>query len=557
MRILIILLIFITNFATYASDYMILPEVESKRMTGLAHVGASELHVLFFYDDEFAALHSDVDARLQSFVDWTNQAYQNSAMPITLVFAGSKLVDHDLVTLGFSVTDLLNRSNGFEIALDLQPLLQVQVLSFVSGKPVIEGLCGNGIIGSATPSISGAVHAFHDSCGSRTFAHELGHNLGSGHLAGDDCEFVAFSFACGHFNGEDRSIMNQLSSDQFYSNPLLNCISGPCGVPEGQLNAADNARAMPLVATELIARTLPQLTFDLPTYQLAQHAPLDVQINRQGWYGRNIRFNIVRVNTSEIALTRDIMYVDAFSMAPDTEIFDTSTLTPGNYRLDVFSVDRPNDIESAVVIIDTLLAPTASFVVGDFTSAPVSVDFVYTSAAPAELTIAFSPGFIGPLLATQTLPIGSNQTQTIQAYFLCGSPTANYELTIENPSGIRVIQGTQFNTPACIDYSVELNQVADLGVSLFVNPAGNFPFRLLANFFAQSGGPPIQVDFPIDPTASATPLMLDVEIPVDTAVDGETYTFTYILFVDGSVINGDFTQPFVAMSPLIFANGFE
>lgn len=82
------------------------------------------------------------------------------------------------------------------------------------------------------------------------FAHELGHNLGSGHerisanlSQSSPCSGGYTGYSCGHGNGSEGTIMSYLIDaawNSVYSNPDLDCSGEPCGIPSVQSNSADN-----------------------------------------------------------------------------------------------------------------------------------------------------------------------------------------------------------------------------------------------------------------------------------------------------------------------------
>ena len=86
--------------------------------------------------------------------------------------------------------------------------------------------------------------------GNLTFAHELGHNMGSAHDR-DNAGSALFSYSYGHrWTGTNgtlyRSVMaySPGSRRSQFSNPDVLFAGTPTGIPEGQTNSADNARSI-------------------------------------------------------------------------------------------------------------------------------------------------------------------------------------------------------------------------------------------------------------------------------------------------------------------------
>lgn len=90
------------------------------------------------------------------------------------------------------------------------------------------------------------------------FAHEVGHNLGSGHERisanpnqPDPCDGGYTGYACGHGNGAQGTIMSYLDDSAWsfvFSNPDLDCDGEPCGIANGQNNATDNKSSFNITA---------------------------------------------------------------------------------------------------------------------------------------------------------------------------------------------------------------------------------------------------------------------------------------------------------------------
>lgn len=101
-----------------------------------------------------------------------------------------------------------------------------------------------------------------------TFAHELGHNLGSEHdhsHAGNEVPIFPYSF--GHDDpGVFATIMSYDEPEgDVFSNPNIICAGQPCGVASGYY-AADNARGFNAIR-EQVAAFYPQMIDSLPSIQ--------------------------------------------------------------------------------------------------------------------------------------------------------------------------------------------------------------------------------------------------------------------------------------------------
>jgi peptidyl-Asp metalloendopeptidase len=107
------------------------------------------------------------------------------------------------------------------------------------------------------------------------FAHEAGHNLGSGHDRNTGCDLQAFSYACGyqqrtlepHFHTimAYQSGCTQCPKINQYANPNVTYQGIPTGIASGP-EAADNGRAFNQtapVARQFRAAVIPEVTCDL------------------------------------------------------------------------------------------------------------------------------------------------------------------------------------------------------------------------------------------------------------------------------------------------------
>ena len=104
-------------------------------------------------------------------------------------------------------------------------------------------------VSSSFQTFSFNVSAIGCAAGNLTYAHEIGHNLGCHHnreSAGSEQGAFPYSFGFWHPNNFFRTVLASPNSSpriMHYSNPLVEII-GPTGIPEGEVNSADNAKTI-------------------------------------------------------------------------------------------------------------------------------------------------------------------------------------------------------------------------------------------------------------------------------------------------------------------------
>lgn len=96
-------------------------------------------------------------------------------------------------------------------------------------------------------------------CGSSTFVHEVGHNMGCAHDRDNAGSQGEFPYSFGHrFFGQSGSQFRTIMAYspgariQHFSNPNVNYNGTPTGIPEGQANAADNAQTVNTTAPTMV-----------------------------------------------------------------------------------------------------------------------------------------------------------------------------------------------------------------------------------------------------------------------------------------------------------------
>ena len=215
----------------------------------------ADITLLAVYSTEFAAGFGDPVARIQAAVDFTNQALSSTGIEAQFRLVATQEIDfsNDL-----GVSTLLDQATFGTGAFSALPELRntvgadmVSVLSFRGD------FAANGVawVNGDNPDFAFSSTRLSPFCCDSVFAHELGHNLGSGHERASVNNSPAGScdagfqpggfngFSCGHgVAGNFSTIMSRnigTSIDRF-SNPNQSCNGLPCGVPQGQANAADN-----------------------------------------------------------------------------------------------------------------------------------------------------------------------------------------------------------------------------------------------------------------------------------------------------------------------------
>jgi len=215
------------------------------------------IDVMVFYTPGAAALYggAGVQARIQHLINVTNDAMTTSVTRAQIQLVHTQQVAYSdtvdsLTALNdfqanagvFQGVEGLRTTHGADLAILLRPY-------------VGDGTCGQAFINTFPPAFEEFFASFaysHTSidCPDLTLAHELGHNLGLTHSRRQDGVGGILPYALGH--GVDFAFVTAMAyPDAFnaptlplYSNPALDCVGLPCGVPEGQPDSADAAAAI-------------------------------------------------------------------------------------------------------------------------------------------------------------------------------------------------------------------------------------------------------------------------------------------------------------------------
>ena len=217
----------------------------------------ADMTIFIVYSPEFAAgFGGDPVSRIEQAIAFTNQALTDTNIDGQFRLVGTQEIDfNNSLTAGTLLTQSQGASGAFSSLPDLRNQFgadMVAVLAYRSDFNPTSDFAANGIafVNGSNPNAAFSVTRLSRFCCDSVFAHELGHNLGSGHertsVSGNapgSCSGGFTGFSCGHgVSGSFDTIMsrNVGASINRFSNPNQNCNGVPCGIAQGQANSADN-----------------------------------------------------------------------------------------------------------------------------------------------------------------------------------------------------------------------------------------------------------------------------------------------------------------------------
>lgn len=273
-------------------------------------------------------------ARIQNLVDTTNAAYTASGVTQQIRLVYTVQVNYPDNTSNQSALDDItgiNENGGtVPVPASLQNIASLRdqygadlVTLIRSYDNATQGGCGVGwlIGGNMTQIVPSQQKPYGYSvvsdgsnggyfCLDTTFAHELGHNMGSAHDRANATEPGAYSYSYGYLgNGAGGGFSTIMAygttSDtplSMFSNPNLStCLNSPCGVADSLSNSADNAHSMNNTAA-LIAAFEPTMVSTVPVTETVHNDITGSGKSALLWYNATAhRFSYWAMNGATIA----------------------------------------------------------------------------------------------------------------------------------------------------------------------------------------------------------------------------------------------------------------
>jgi reprolysin-like metallo-peptidase family M12B len=294
----------------FLDDYM-LPPIPTKKLSPQGQKTQIEIQaadtvidIMVLYTNGFASQNpgSLSATRINNLIDLTNQAYEDSGIDVTLRLVHSQQIQYTDqnqntsaltdITDGnspFENIELLRTQKGADIVILLRPYRSQTQSS--CGNGWLNGFNGQdislyGIYGFSAVSDGSDVDGTNSFCSDYSFAHEIGHNLGSAHDRANASDTGVYPYSYGHgVDGSFGTIMSYINPEvAFFSNPdIQTCNGNACGIDENMAGAANNALSIinskAAVAAFMATAVVDSFAYYLPYFK-----------EQSGyWYGLAIR----------------------------------------------------------------------------------------------------------------------------------------------------------------------------------------------------------------------------------------------------------------------------
>ena len=244
-----------TKIPGQSSDIKTQPSMEQLKQLAETTAGVTIIDFLAVYSPEFRAVFPSPTTKIEQLLSFTNDALTRSGVLIQLRLVAARELDfNNAASLDTNLNAATNGTGAFTSLPAIRDSVGADMVGVLHGNP---GFSASGIawVNGDSPDFAFSATRLSPGCCDSVFAHEIGHNLGSGHEhaavnpgAGNPCTGFFLPYACGH-GAADRSwgtVMSRLNDEAIgfrFSNLDFDCLGDRCGVPEGQSNPADNRRA--------------------------------------------------------------------------------------------------------------------------------------------------------------------------------------------------------------------------------------------------------------------------------------------------------------------------
>lgn len=354
-----------------------------------------------------------VIAHAAASVESVNTAMENSEIPVLFHLVGVELVDY-VESASSMEHDLYYITGDDEGFFDEDLVAQVHGLRNAYGADIVSLFRDGPVAGTAgiawMPNPNSPNHrsgynvvAEQSAISSQVLAHELGHNLSSGHGHGESGADPVWDYARGHIfsaSGTDyRTIMSNNQSHTripYFSNPNVFFEGEPTGVSIGLANQADNYSAFseiaPFIADFRLTQTETPVFLVHPvgaTIVSGQAAELNAFV--QGFPPLNIQWyaGLVGDTSTPLASTdqeREQGGTDTFIQTPVLS-------EPTYYWLELTNPNSTTESDTIqVVVIPPLPEPQTELVVQSFENT-----FVPSPTVPLWQNVIPGASFIGKL----------------------------------------------------------------------------------------------------------------------------------------------------------------
>ena len=290
---------------------------------------------------------AQAQALVQQAIDSANTAYLNSKIRQRLRLVHTQ--EYLYTESGNSSTDLANLRNNATI----QSLRETHKADLVAMVGEVTGVCGVGYLmgsnqASGNPNNGFTVTTRSCAVGNLSFAHELGHNMGSQHNP-ENGSGPTYPFGFGHYvNGVYRTVMSYVdpcpggcTRRPYFSNPEVTFMNFPTGID----NARDNARSINLTADAISNYRYSGANLMLTNFNGGEFLPRNIARNLT-WSSENISGNVrIEISRDETTTWQTLIADTPNDGSESVVVYGTATKRA---RLRVVSLNNPAMSDTSV-----------------------------------------------------------------------------------------------------------------------------------------------------------------------------------------------------------------